>query len=363
MIVGIVCHSRERKKTLFLRLVFGALILLFALRASTVGRDICGYKNAYETTRYVSWKDYGYIYFEVGYIFIMKVSIAIGMQFQMFMVAVSIIILAPIYLVIKKYSTNPLLSTLIYVCFMFMEFDLTALRQAISMSICLIAYIVLIESKQLSLLKSIAIAIAATLFHNGAYAFLFIYFAVRVKSLKKFSVTVFALACALILCRTTLLNYIKNIFARAALDVNASMYIGLNFICTIILAVLFVFTEVTTERIGIVHVDCNSKVGNIDVISTKIYLLGILCMILFGTDSGARSYMNLSQIMIVLVPNCFAKWDRRSRTIMNLAFGVFLIVFFFTNTLLPNNFDIVPYCFFWQTITSRWTFIKYAFRG
>ena len=162
------CKNKERKGTIFLKFVFLAIFLLCALRAPSVGRDLPGYESAFLFTKRVAWNDYTYIYFEPGYIFLMKVCVLVGMSFQSFIAITSAIILIPLYFYVKKYSQNPFLSILIYICYVFFEFNMTGIRQAIAMSIVLLGFLIFMNAKKLPRIKLLLFILLASAFHSGA---------------------------------------------------------------------------------------------------------------------------------------------------------------------------------------------------
>ena len=122
MVIQKIKIKQTQAKKLILWTSFIAVFLLFALRNISVGRDIIAYEKAYKMTQQVKWNDFDYIYFEVGYILLMKICIGLGMPFQLFLAIVSLMIIAPIFLFIKQFSKNPTLSILIWICYMYFEF-------------------------------------------------------------------------------------------------------------------------------------------------------------------------------------------------------------------------------------------------
>jgi len=111
---------------LFLDTSFILIFLLCALRSYTVGRDLPGYRMHYLDVVNHPWTNFNYIYFEKGYQLLMKVCAWIGLSWQMYLALVYVIILIPIYMFIKKYSRNAFLSVIVFICYMYFEFNLTS---------------------------------------------------------------------------------------------------------------------------------------------------------------------------------------------------------------------------------------------
>lgn len=159
------CKSRERK-VFFLSTAI-AVILFQGLRSFSVGTDLSVYIPAYGKIG----KDVAlsftakYLNFERGYIFLNKILYLAGFGDRAFLIAVTIIIQAPIFYVMYKYSVSPLLSVFSYFAFGNFIVTFSGLRQGIAMSLCFFAY-VFIKNKKL--IGFIALTLLACFFHKSA---------------------------------------------------------------------------------------------------------------------------------------------------------------------------------------------------
>lgn len=331
------------------------------LRSYTVGRDVAPYRLHYLDVTNYAWTNFSYIYFEKGYQLLMKFCAWIGLSWQWFLTIVYSIILVPIYLFIKKYSRHAMMSVLVFVCYMYFEFDLTGIRQALASSICLLAFIFLLESKRFPLIKYVLMVTVAVFFHKSAFACYFLIPFLWIKDIKKASAIVIAITGAGVFGRTTILNFIKSIFMKDSLDASSDLYFGGNLLFLLVLAVVFIMIEVLkSNNAGVDNTKFSSGYSayynsdglclNYDCenIFTKSFILSIFFLVLFGMANSARSYMLLNQVIIVLLPNMFDYLDYKAKNILSFLCVGFLLLFFYFNTLVPNNFDIVPYRFFWQ---------------
>ena len=346
--------DKKSKNTKFLNLVFIAIFLLYSLRANTVGIDMPGYFRAYEASAIDAFSDLTFGNFESGYLYLMWICNRLHLSFQVFLGICNIIILFPIYAFIRKYSENAFLSSIIYICYMFFEFNMTGMRQAIATSIVLIAIMVLLESKHWGIVKYCLIVYLATLFHTGAFIGFFYVPFHFIKKVKVYSISIASTGVLFLLFRGHIMNYIKNFFDKDSMHADAGLYIGLNMCFLIALALLFLISGQNRElRIQMqsdsVTMSSEKRVDLSASVLEKIFYLSIATLFLFGSDTAVRSYMLLNQVIIVVLPNSLKSvFNKKSQLIMAAFFTVFFFVFFFTNTLLPNNFDIVPYKFFWQ---------------
>lgn len=356
---GIVSCSRisnQKKNSIFIFFAFGAIFALYALRASSVGRDLPGYEKMYNVSAYYDWFDFKYVYFESGYILLEKICTSLGLSFQWFLTIVSAITLVPVARFIRKYSPKPVISTLIYICYIFFEFNMTGIRQAIATSIVLIGYMLLMEMKKLPLVWYILAVILASFFHSGAYAALLYVPFHFIKKPIQYVPIISILAVGILVGRNYLMWIIKIITEKGTMDAQAELYLGLNLIFLILLAIFFVWVGVIIKKYYLKKQFMNNDIFmqekfnySVDDVNIKMFLLSIVILFIFGSDTSVRSYMILNQVILVQMPRSIEiAFNERSKKIIYLFLIVFFICFFFTNSMFPNSFDIVPYKFFWN---------------
>lgn len=342
--------DQKKRKAYFLNVIFLLIYLIYSLRATSVGRDLPAYANAYDVTATKAWGDYEFIYFENGYVFLMKLFNELNFSFQGFMAVVNLIILLPIYIVIRRYSPRPFLSVLVYVCYMYFEFNMTGIRQAIAASIVLLAIIALQEMKKIPLLAYMLLLTLATQFHKAAYiGFLYVPFHF-VKSWKMYFGAAAGISILFLFGRGTIMSYVKEYFEKDSMNAEAGVYIGLNLAFLLGLAVVFALGAY--NRAVLSRSQSRALAENdmkLQAMQDKMFLLSIATLFLFGSDTSVRSYMLLNQVIITHLPNCIHNvFNKKSEQLAAGVFYLFFVVFMFTNTLLGGGFDIVPYRFFWQ---------------
>lgn len=348
--------SKAKQNLYALNLIFVCIFLLCVLKSPEVGRDIKAYKSVYEMTQNVALNDFSFIYFEPGYILLMKICILLRMPFQAFMVVVYLLITFPIYIFIKKCSDDYWLSSLIYICYMFLEFNFTGIRQAIASSIILMAFIFLLEKKKYFLIKYFLLVTIASSFHSAALIAYFAILALMINSLLIYTLILIFSSGAILFLRQTLLLFIKEWATKESMNASASLHIGGNFLFIVVLAIFFVTSVRARQRAMGRHKFVKDNFYYIleekrverDSLFSRIYMMSIYFLLLFGSDTSVRSSMLLSQVMLISLPNCLGIFRGRSRVFVYFFWIVFLTVFFVTNSLIPNNFDIVPYQFFWE---------------
>lgn len=342
--------SKERKHSRVLFFSMCAIYLICVLRASTVGRDLPGYEVAYAITSDVNWNDYGYIYFEKGYIFLMKICTQLGLSFQSFLIVLYGVIIVPIWFFIKENSKNVMMSVLIYVCYIIFEFDLTGLRQGAAISIVILALQALISENNYKYIKYVLLVLLASTLHRSALiAMLFLPLVIWVKSLFWYTVAIIIGGFISLIGRNYLFSYIGTLFGSESFSNSMDLHIGGNlvFMCGIVMIAMYTYVIQSTKYIDNLtraKVDGDSK----EIFMLKAFMFGIVLSLFFGESTAARSYMYFSIALMIIVPNICSKFEKKSRTLLECAFTMFFVVFFYYNSLKANNFDIVPYKFFWQ---------------
>lgn len=342
--------NKEKKSIRLLVIAICLIYLLCILRASTVGRDLLGYKEVYDLTKKVSWNNFDYVYFEDGYILLMKICTKLKMPFQMFLAIVYFIILVPIGIFINDFSKSKLMSVIIYICYIFFEFDLTGLRQAIAISIVLLAFRILLHNKKGMIFKYVLLVLIAATFHKSALialVFLPLFFIV---SIMWYMLAVCAVVLICLIYRNRMFGVIGILFESDIFSSKVGFHIGGNllFMClTAIMAILILKIMKKNIQYKEYAVKDIVEVRNMSLM-IKIFICGIILAFFFGESTVARSYMYFSSVIIVLIPNLCNKFSGNNKIILKGAFVLFFICFFYVNSLSANNFDIVPYSFFWQ---------------
>lgn len=345
----IMASNTQKRSNILLGIIFISIFLICVLRSGSVGRDIAGYELAYKMTKDVPFSDFNYIYYENGYLLFMKICVAMKMNFQCFLVVTYLIILFPIFIFIEKFSNDKIFSVMIYICYMLFEFDLTGLRQAIAMSITLVAFVILIEKKKMYLFWYFLIILLAMTFHKSAIICLAILPLMLIKDIKWCSIIVVAATIVSLSLRSTLFPFIKQLFDKDSFNTNAALHIGTNVIFMVVMAIYFLYvlnigekeSEFDREFYNGIFIENNK-------LFFKIFLLSILLALFFGNETSARSFMFFSQSLIILLPNTLFYLEKKSSIILRMLFVAFFVYFFATNTLIANNFDIVPYKFYWE---------------
>ena len=331
----------ETKRKRIIKINIFALWLFCALKAPTVGIDIAGYKRIYEESARWPWMAFSNVYFEAGYTLLMQLFSKVGLSFQIFNGFVYIVIYFPWYVFLSRYSKEPTISILIYICYQFWVFNMSGLRQGMAMSICLLAFMLLEKKKAKRILGFIGLVVLASTLHQSAIIFFIAlgvyYFTVSIKTIVGFLGVCFGA----IFFRSSVVTLVNSIAGKY--QVQQNMTLGGSFIMLIGFAAFsFGILAICQYRNGLF------RGFEIDQAATYMMLCSIVLNLFLNGSNILRAASYASMFLTIALPNCINRCTRTSRLIVNVAVGLFLISLYFSDVLLVNQLNILPYRFFWS---------------
>lgn len=357
LILKIACSgikNIDRRKRVILRASILCLFLLMALKGPSVGKDIAGYKRVYEAMKYQTWDDYNLTWMEWGYEFLMMVFTHIfKVPFQTFMVCIYGFVYYSYYRFLKMYSQDYTTSIILYICFTFLSFDMSAVRTVIGVTICLFAIPYAQKDGIKNFLKFFLIVLIAAQIHKSAYVFFAVYFVIKIPFSQKSFVVYAGVPMALLMFRSQFYGIINTYFKSVE---ESSISLGGNLIVYIVSIVLtwFVWVYYKNHKNNLVKLE-ESRTDNIancyfsdTGLAMRMIYVGIILQ-LFGVGTVLTRMAQYFQVFIlVLIPDNLMRLDKRSRVIVKMLLYILAIAYFVRYTLIPDPLDIVPYDFFWQ---------------
>lgn len=213
--------------------------------------DLEIYYKYYETVRYIPWKQlFSYTRFEPGYAILNKIlsTLIPWNQFILYFEAAFCVICT--FRFIKKNTSDVFLGVLSYVLLGSMAFQLTAFRQALAMSICLIS----IEYAKRKKLKSfIFLVLLAMSFHITSLIFLPAYYFIN----RKANLRSNFISIVIIIISPFLANFITNL-GNKLFNMSYSGYMGNTLaglvpiaIYSMIIIYNYLHISKSTNRIGL----------------------------------------------------------------------------------------------------------------
>ncbi|APA93621.1 EpsG family protein [Myroides sp. ZB35] len=166
------------KSKLLLRISFILLFILSAFRSELVGTDTKGYFMLFERMqRGIEIRQ------EVLWRYLNQLVVYVGGDFNLLLIISSLLVLVPVYLVIKSHSPYKFFSLFLYYSLYFYLFSLNITRQSIAVGFTLLALVYLIDDKKK---KFVLFVLLATGFHTTAILSLFLLFIDRIPNKDRF---------------------------------------------------------------------------------------------------------------------------------------------------------------------------------
>lgn len=340
----------EKKRKWVVIISVGAIYLLCALKSTDVGIDIPGYQKAYIQAGQHGWFDTSYIYFEKGYIFIEKLFNILGFSFQTYLAVIYAIVFIPVGIFIYKYSSNVTISCVVYICYQILVFNISGIRQSIATSMCLVAYMCLDKKKFESMIEFVVIVLMATQVHRSAIIFLLAFFARKMKLNVPFLGGTLIFFLGSLMFRSNIVTYLNQYAGKYQAGEEMTLGGNFTFLLATMLLLLFLFfvyhKELFTEGVEAQgsRYYCTDEFATSTIIMITFTVIAQL-VLNGGLLRGANYY---SVFMILAIPDISMYFDSKSEKIYNALIVIFMIILFYTQTLSINQFNCVPYRFFWQ---------------
>jgi len=308
------------------------LILILALRDSTVGIDVSNYLLHFRFIAENPFSAMVEIRHELGYKVLNKVVSFFSTNNQVFLTIVAILSIAPVGRFIYKNSRMPFLSFIIYIAFNYYSFVFSGLRQAIAYGIIFISYDYI---KNRKLAKFLICVSLASLFHKSALIFLPAYFLYRIKLNKKVISFLVLFDLIIFIYRREIFAFFINNFYQSYSIVESDSYSWMIF-CTIIVLLSSFFYKKMIK----ISPDNNGLF---------IFLLVGISLMLFA--SVGTNVMRVADyyymFVIIFIPEVMtAIKDEKLALLVGylLIIGLVILYLWF---LSSSPYQIVPYKFFW----------------
>ncbi len=332
-------------RRLFFLITHLILSLMLALRHPIMGVDLgygtdYGYLGMFKIIRNMTWSKVfttPVLNYEKGYVVFNKIIGTFFSDSQVLLAIIGFICITSISYLIYKNSRYPLLSFIIYLGLPVFLLNFSGLRQAIAISITILAF-TLIQKKKL--IQFIFIVILASLFHFTAIIFLVAYPVYHIKSNDKIEFLSIITLPIIFLLRYPLFSVLSKLFKPNAVpDNNSSFTLFIAFILIYIFTIIF-GDKTNFNEIGyrnLFYIACFTQaLGGVNSIVMRvgyyfmIYLVLLLPEIIADAAKSEKHEGNNDKIIMYgIIFICFA------------SFGLF--------SLSRSSWAMTnPYRFFWN---------------
>ena len=225
------------------------------------------------------------------------------------------------------------LALMMYICLGMMSFQMQGMRQALAMSICLLAYE---SAKKRKLIPFVLLVFLAMQFHRTAIVFLPVYLLSGLKFNWKSIACVMIGCIAILLISTRVVSIANNLFER---DYNNTVSSG-GFVALAIYMIIIIIVPWLTKR---------TMLESQEVGAFYILLIGATCYMMsyFGAQAAERISFYFMFSQCIILPNVIVDGRLNSKSrVIALYIDFFLIVAL--NMYRLQGSDMVPYLWFWS---------------
>lgn len=344
LIVKLNVSNKAKQEHLIAKWGMIFIFLLLALKKETVGIDLAGYKEQYEIAAVMPWNDFDYVYFEKGYLLLTKIFSKLGIPFQVFLVCLYTALCHSTYHLICNFSPNAMLSIMIFICYNFLVFSISALRQTIAMSLCIYAFLLCVRFTRKTTIAAFALNIAAVSIHESAIVFFAVLVAICMMNREVVVSGWSTLVVAIVVLRPIIWRVVQYFYNKTITPFD----VGGNFVFLVGMVVFIAFTYYyyPSKRLKL-KTDSN-VIFCYDAFLVRTTFFCLMCYVVFTGGPLLRANMYFTLMLIPGIPIATAKYPYQLRFLLNMAMGIFLIILFYTQTLMINQLELCPYLFFWQ---------------
>lgn len=330
---------KRNKLTLFL--FFFGLFLLLSLRAISVGKDLLTYKSIFEKCTRTAFEKLPTLKWELGYVAYNKVVSLATTNYRHFLIITAIITTLPIYKLYIREKKHALLTILLFInmpCFLMM---FSGLRQAIAISMGVLAYQALDKKRYIS---SVALIILATYFHASAFVLVLLYVAFFLKIKAKHLYFVIPIMGAIYIFRVQILEYVIDFLPQyeefyGEVEQTGAIGMMLLFLIFSIFAFIVIDEKFMTKK--------DYFMRNVLLIATIFQFFVPIHDLVQRASYYFLVFTPLSVTCVVSAPK------KTMKEVSDLALVVmscfFALYFFYNGAFSTDNLlDVFPYKFYWS---------------
>lgn len=341
--------NKTRKKVAITIMVI-LLTLVAGLRHYMVGSDTIIYYNSYNRMATYGSALLDTSYFEIGYNYLVLFATSLGLDFNAFLLIISLIMNIGAGVFIYKYSKQPMFSFILFILLRLFFCEMNIMREFLAIIIFL-GSIKFVEERKF--VKFLFMVILASLFHSSELFTIVIYFLYNLKltPLKKMF---FAVATAL----TCVFLYGILVHATQAFGVYGGYiddYFGSNKLASIVMVIInvvvYLFFKIIRKKYSNEEQALDeAQRKRLDFYGNILFFTIIFSIIAIRISIFNRLALYYQIFDIIAIPNVIQLiTDSKKRLFWYIIiFVCFFVYFVVTLYFRPEWNNVVPYRFFWK---------------
>lgn len=308
------------------------IVLIQGLRHESIGVDIPGYLNGYNLSKNMNFLNGEKLFnYEIGYSLFNKMLSSIGIQEQLFLTIVSLIIIIPIGIVWIKKSKMPAFSILLYFAFGFFTFTFSGLRQSISLAILFFSFLYIEKRNFIRFILSVLLAYT---FHKTAIIFIVAYPLYYIKLKLKHYIFIIPSFIICFILKNRIFGIVAFLFKGREVQPESTGAYGLFIFMIGVLILSYIFY--------------NSDSKEVNAYRNYILVAIFIQMLASQSNTITRAGYYFWIFVTLLVPEVIKNQKSiLTRYLSECIVGSFLVIYYLNN-LSTGYLNIVPYKFFWQ---------------
>lgn len=275
-------------------------------------------------------------HFEIGFLFLTKIITLFTWDFQIYLTILALLQFIPIAYIFYKYSANIVFSYFIFAGLGFFVFYFSGLRQALAMSITLLA---MDKFYNRNIKAFIAYTIFASVFHISAVVFVLLWPISKLKLRFSSAIIILVVIALLIPLYNRLGQDVVSLLFGGNKYSNYFDNSGVAITMYVVYGLIFLFSFIIKRKDDYI------------MILRSLALLGVVCQSLGSISTGAITRIGyyFSFFFSLLIPEIVLVVDKSKMTRNVVVFGaMMLLCIFFYLTTKDGYLDVVPYNFFWE---------------
>ncbi|QUE87223.1 EpsG family protein [Exiguobacterium alkaliphilum] len=311
-------------------------IVLSGFRHITVGDDTAQYKALFLGTEGLPVSALTNDFFKIvftesedpGYYLFQRLVQFVITDYQVYLVLIALIFMIPLGYFIYKYSTEPLISFLLFSVLFYEFFAVTGLRQTVATALVVLIGYHFIRAKRL--VAFLAILFVALTIHKSALIFLPFYFLADKRLTKPYILGMLGVIAALFAFRGPFFNLLVSLSGYdtySALDGAGAINFSVM-LMTVLLVALWRRDEILQNNPQAIHY------------FNALFLAACFLPLTFINPSMMRLVQYFTLFLLLMIPEIIKTFERRERVVVYYAAVTLLLLLFLQ--------DAPVYTFFWQ---------------
>ncbi len=335
---------------------FGIVIFLLMAFRSFVGTDYLSYAQLYNYFNFSEMTDVAGLAHEKGFVVPLKILCDIFDNYHALFAVTAFIIAAACAVYIYKFSSNPCISALAFVCFGMLFYSMNFIRQVMAGIIVMYALEFIREK---SFLRYLVAVLLASCFHWSALVMIPFYFILQIKLEPLILAAYAAVAAMLVVFAPDIIDFgLKTFYTKYLTDYTPDLGSGISpayLLCYgAVFAVAFAFRKRLYEKntMNSVYLSCFFFIVMFELLGAGYAMLSR-----FGLLFVMPAFMGLAPDLISSAEEaCAEKLAGKPRLAKVCVYGAFALIAigFYLWLILTNSNGAVPYRTVFEYTQELW---------